>query len=514
VQTFLRAFDPNLARRRLRGMLLELAVEEGTDPRRLPHTFETEELLALGQRTLRRRVVRARPDFADIQEITGVALSVCGEEEAAAELFEQAIRAAGAEPGAARFRYLLAHYLHFRRGELAEARRVLTEAIEEVETRRVQKSRILLLAGRVARQVGDLESAERWYAHVLESGVHRYRPLAQLYLAILRREQNRLDEAIRLNRRAHAAMRRAGEELGMLMADSDLAAFHLQGGDIHGARRLLGDVVRNHVDLLDLTAAGNASNNLAMVCEKLGDQEGARDAYLDSLRYHRAVGRKHLLAHTYRNLGVILIELDEAEPGLAALERSITLATEIASPEIELRGRTEAIEVLVHLGSRLDAIPEMVARCGRILAAAEPGFAPEGVHHYARALGRVVESGLPSRRTGPRAGRLATPAGARALERLTGNPDGEEFERLLRERIGPGLSGKDAPDADQLVGFLLLFAGDYFRFRDFANEFQLTTGRVKHHLKVLVERNVIELTGTKKAAKYSLSFHRETVSPT
>lgn len=513
MQTFLRAFDPNLARRRLRGTLLELAAEEGTDPRRLPHTFETEALLALGQRTLRRRVVRARPDFPDIQEITGIALSVCGEEEAAAELFEQAIRAAGQEPEAARFRYLLAHYLHFRRGELADARRVLAEAIEEVETRRVQKSRILLLAGRVARQVGDLESAERWYAHVLESGVHRYRPLAQLYLAILRREQNRLDDAIKLNRRAHAAMRRAGEELGMLMADSDLAAFHLQGGDIHEARRLLVDVVRNHVDLLDLTAAGNASNNLAMVCERLDDREGARDAYLDSLRYHRAVGRKHLLAHTYRNLGVVLVELDQLEPALAAFERSIELATEIASAEIELRGRTETIEVLVHTGTRVDVIPRMVARCDRILATAEPGFATEGVLHYARALGRVIESGLLRRGGGGRPGKLATAAGTQALETLTGNLDGEEFERLLRERIGPGLSGKDAPDADQLVSFLLLFAGDYFRFRDFANEFHLTTGRVKHHLKVLVERNVIELTGTKKAAKYSLSFHRAAVAP-
>jgi tetratricopeptide (TPR) repeat protein len=512
VQTFLRAFDPNLARRRLRGFLLEITREEGGDPRRLPHTFETNALLAAGQRMVRRPSVRARPDRSDLIEVLGIALAVSGEEEAASELFETALRGAADDPEAARFRYLLAHYIHFRGGELAEARRLLGEAMGEVETQRAQKSRILLVAGRVARQLGDLDAAERWYTHVLESGVHRFRPLAQLYLAILWQGQRRLDEAIALNRRAHAAMRRGGEELGMLMADSDLAAFHLQGGDVLEARRLLRDVVRNHVDLLDLTAAGNASNNLAMVCERLGDREGARAAYIESLRYHRVGGRKHLLAHTYRNLGGVLADLGEIEPALAAFDRAIELSTQIASPETEVRGRTEALEVLVRLQARPGAIADMVSRCDQILASAGPGFATDSVHRYARVLGKVIDAGLGGgRRTRTSSSRLATAAGVRALEKLTGGLDGNEFERLLRERIGGGLSGKDAPETDELVAFLLLFAGDYFRFRDFANEFHLTTGRVKHHLKVLVERNVIELTGTKKAAKYSLSFHRQPV---
>ena len=62
--------------------------------------------------------------------------------------------------------------------------------------------------------------------------------------------------------------------------------------------------------------------------------------------------------------------------------------------------------------------------------------------------------------------------------------------------------------AEKVASFLMLFAGEWFRNGDYAREFALSPNVSKRHLKSLCLGGLLELTGTRKAAKYVLAFHR------
>ncbi len=511
METFLRAFDPNLARRQLHDTLYVLGKHLGMDPATLPHTFDTEALLSFAQSLIRRREVRDGVLFLDLLERTGVAVALCGEEDVAERLFTRGLRSAREPKEQARFHYLIAHHIHFRRGRLAEAKKRLQQALAKTETQRNLKSRALLLLGRIARQTQDAEGAEAAYRQVLNSGVLEYRPLALQYMGILSMTQDRYEDAVALNRKAHAAMKRRGLTLAMMQVDADLSAFHLARGQYRLAQSILEDVVARNVELLDLNSAGNTYNNLAMAFHKQDKDAAARDAYLQALRFQAATGRKHHMATTYRNLGITLCRLRDAETAFAAFETAIALAEEIASPEEEFRSRTEALDAILRTGIRVGCVPGFVARCDDILRTSEKGLSQHSLRAYPRVLGKLVLGRTPARLARIKArgpSRLSTPQGRASLKRLTSAIVENEFEAKLSERIGSGLPGRHGPRPEQLRAFLMLFAGDYFQFKHYAREFPLSPARVKHQLRELCRRGIIELDGTRKAAKYSLAFHR------
>jgi len=511
METYLRAFDPNLARRRLHDILYITSSTIGVGRENLPHTFDTPALLGYAERFLRRRDVRLTEFHPELMERTGISMALCGRDEDAEKLFDRGLRGAAESRDEARFYYLRGHYLHFRRGELAQAKRVLERALVCTETQRHLKSEELLVLGRIARLTQDADGAEKAYRQVLTSGVLKYRPTAMQYLSILRRQQGRYDEAVKLNRKAHALMKRRRLTLAMMQADADLAAFHMAEGEYRLAKEILETVVARNVQLLDLNSAGNTYNNLAMALEKLGDLRGARDAYLQALRYETAMDRKLQQSTSYRNLGITLYRLGDIECGFAAFETAIRLSKEISSAEAEFRTRTEALEAIGRSKRRLECVPHTVGRCDELLDTCGNEISRDGLRSYSRVIGRVAARRNPDKLAGlqgRRSSRLAGPEGRAALKALTAEIVPDEFEKRLAQRIGAGLPGRCGPKPEELCSFLMLFSGDFFQFKNYSREFPLTPARVKHQLRELCRRKIIELSGTKKAAKYALAFHR------
>ncbi len=508
---FLRAFDHNLARRNLRFRLLTLERERSRPVEALPHTFETEPLLEYAHRVLADPDVRRSEHRATLIELTGIADAVCGHDERGHELLDGARRRAEEPTERARFEYLVGHHVHFRRGDYALARRHMLEAVDRTETHRDLKSRALLVLGRVARQTDDYDSAERAYRQVLTVGVLAFRPLAMHYLSILHMHRGEHEEAIALNRRARAAMLEDGQRLGTQLADTDLAVFYMQTGRLDDALEVLEEVIAKHVELLDLNSAGQAYHNLGVVEERRKDWDRARDAYRQAARYLSATGRHGQLSVTYRNLNNVFLQQGQDALALAACERSIAYARRIDAFDAEIRARAAAMQIMADRRIGVENVAAEVARCQEILEAHASDLTREGLRRYARVVGELALMGVPLRAgvasPSPDAP-LAPDSARRALEAAMGTPDENEFRDLLLSRIGAGVPGPSSPPPDEICDFLMLFAGDYFQFKHYAEEFQLTPGRVKHHLRGLVERNIIELTGTRKAAKYSLAFHR------
>ena len=70
--------------------------------------------------------------------------------------------------------------------------------------------------------------------------------------------------------------------------------------------------------------------------------------------------------------------------------------------------------------------------------------------------------------------------------------------------------GSVAKAVGLLVGFLSGFVGSWFRNGDYQQEFLISQGNAKHHLRELRAAGLIEQQGIKKGAKYHLQFHAET----
>jgi tetratricopeptide (TPR) repeat protein len=341
--------------------------------------------------------------------------------------------------------------------------------------------------------------------------VLKYRPLADYYLGILRMQQGRFDEAIEMNRRAHASFRRDRQALALRLGDGDLALIYMAQGDYRKARAILERVAREDVKILDTNAAGLTFNNLAVSCAKLRDLRGARDAYLRALGFHAAGNRRHLLAGTYANLGMTLSKLGEIEPAFAALDRAIELAEEIKSAEIGLRARTAAIEAVLRHGTRLGLIPVLTTRCDEIVRKSASEVSKDALQEYSTALAEIVsaqvQKGLRERRAA-KTETVGSRSGQSALEKLADRIDGSRYREMLADRLGEGLRRRFAPPPGELCDFLMLFTGDYLRFHDYVSEFWLTVSRGKLHLRELCDRRILDIDGNRKAAKYSLAFHR------
>ncbi len=488
-----------------------MAAASDEEPLTIPHSFDTELLLEFASGLLKRRRVRGSEFYFDLIERTGIVAGLSLAWENAKGLFERGLHDAEDPVDRARFLFLTALYGHFRGGEFPQACRLLRETVTLTEGSRRLRTRALLLLGRAERQMGDFDAAEAAYDRVLHSGVLSYRPLAMNYLSNLRMHQGRHEEAIELNRESRAALEPTGETCALRQVEADLGSIHLDKGDYRLARRILEAVIAQDMALLDISGAGRAYNNLAVACVKMGDLQSAQRAYAQALRFHAAAGRNHLLSGTYRNLGICLGAQRQTEAALAAFERAIDLAQAIASSDLELKARTEALAALGKQRDRSALIPLYVARCNEILETSSERVTRTALQDFARTLGGIAADETPRRHPPGRRGkprRLATPEGHEALDEITGQVVEDEFGKMLSSRLQPGLSGKLGPSVEQVAGFLMLYAGEYFRFGDYAREFALATSRAKPQLRELCERRIIELTGIRKAAKYSLAFHR------
>jgi hypothetical protein len=76
------------------------------------------------------------------------------------------------------------------------------------------------------------------------------------------------------------------------------------------------------------------------------------------------------------------------------------------------------------------------------------------------------------------------------------------------------VTGREAPDPEELTGFLHSFAGASFPYRRYAGEFPGSPAVRKAQLQELTERGILARVGERKATRYELAFHRELTSLT
>jgi tetratricopeptide (TPR) repeat protein len=404
----------------------------------------------------------------------------------------------------------MGNQLHSKAGELHEARRAFEEIIGRRRVRRDLKNRAYLCLSRTARRLQDEPAAERAAELVRRLGVYKYRPLAELYLGNLRRQQGRYDEATTLNRTAHAHFKRIRADLAMRVAECDLGLIEKERGDNRKARAILERLASEEIRILDTDRAGIVFNNLAAVCIDLKDLHGARNAYLRALGFHAAAGRTRRLAETCGNVGSTLSKLGEVEAAFAACERSIELADGIGSADLGLRNRRHTIEAILRNRTHVGSLSGLVAQCDEIIRKKGKDVSKETLHGYALAVAQALGAGLqkrPEERRGKTA-TISTRRGQALLREMTAAAGESRYRDMLTDRLGSGLRHSFAPPPDELRDFLLLFTGNYLRFHDYVSEFWLTLSRGKLHIRELCDRRILDITGVRKAAKYSLAFHR------
>jgi tetratricopeptide (TPR) repeat protein len=508
---FLRTLDPNLSRRRLRSLLYQASEEFGLELAALPHSFDTNELLEFAEKQLRRRDIRQSEFHPELLERTGIVQALAGDDESAERTYDRGIRGSERTTDEARFLYLKAHTLHFRRGEMLPARKLLHEAVAKMETQRHLKTRALLLLGRVERSLNDLEAAEEAYDHVLESGVLEFRPLALNYMSIVRTSDGEFDEAQKLNAKAQSSLRRSKSLAAIRQTEMQAGFIHCASGQYRAARKIFEKAVVKDNELLDLSAAGRAYNNLAVACSQLQDYEAARDACVQAIRCHTAARRPLLVAGAYQNLGRAFSHMGQSEPAMAAFERAVELAQDVGSKEREFEARTEALRNVLTNRRQRTVVPGLVSDCTVLLESNMEELPRRSLEEFSEVMGQLAIQGIlgdVARQRGRRPRQFATDGGRRTLAGHTGTIRADEYDRQLASQLGDGLSGRYVPPVDEVASFLMLFTGDSFRFGEYAREFLLPTSRAKTQLKELCQRQILDMIGTRKAAKYYLSFHR------
>jgi len=504
VDEILRAFNRHHAQRRLRDELLRHREALDLDPGRIPHAFEGEAILDLGGRVLRRR--RALPPDVrlELTAATGILAGITRGHGVAEEWFERGRRLAESSADEARFQFLLAHHVYRPRGEPVRAREALAQGVARAEAHHELRSLLHLALARVARESNDLPLAEHALTEALRSRATRYRPLAAQARAKLRAQERRLDEAMVEVARARELMEAAGSELGTVLVDTDRAMIHRLRGEDAAARRLLGDVARYAYRVLDVKLAGNTANNLAASHERMGDLPAALAGYLDAWRFHRESDRADQHAVVLRNVGLILGRLSRIEAAIAALERSASVAVSAGEKDLALRAWVDAIELLSErqdprLGAAIDQALALVADPARLTTTT--------LARLARLTGSILGRGG-SLEPGP-AGPLVSAGGRDDLDaRLAEVAGPATFRDRLRDEIGAGVSGREAPDPELLTAFLYSFAGASFPYRRYAGEFEGSPASRKAQLHELTERGILDRVGERKATRYELAFHR------
>jgi tetratricopeptide (TPR) repeat protein len=480
------------------------------DATSVPHSCEREALTAYAEAFLKARGVRRHGRYLTLLEHLGAVFALSGDTDRAREIFQRGRNESKRAVDDARFLYLIGNQIHFRAGEFHEARRAFEEIIARRRVRRDLKNRAYLSLSRTARRLRDEPAAERSADLVRRLGVYKYRPLAELYLGNVRMQQGRFDEAITLNRSAHAHFKRIRADLAMRVAECDLGLIERERGNYRKARAILERLAGEEIRILDTDRAGIVFNNLAAVCVELKDLHGARNAYLRALGFHAAGGRTRRLAETHGNVGSTLSRLGEVEAAFAACARSIELADGIGSADLGIRNRRHAIEAILRNRTHLGALSGLVAQCDEIIRKRGKDVSKETLHGYAlavaQALGARLQKG-PEERRG-KAPTISTRHGQALFREMTAAAGENRFRDMLTDRLGSGLRHAYAPPPDALRDFLLLFTGNYLKFHDYVSEFWLTLSRGKLHLRELCDRRVLDITGARKAAKYSLAFHR------
>ncbi len=500
-------FDVNLHRRRLHDRIFEIHDELGLETASIPHTFDTDALLAHADRLLRRRELRDTDARLSLLYRTAIVHAIAGDPEAGLAHFERGMKATEGYPFQSRFHFGIGMWHHFRCGRLTEAKEILLDGHRISEKERRIRTEIELLLGRTYRQLGEHAAAERVYADVLERGVLEYRAVALLWMANAQLEQGQTAQARRSNASARQVIDESPDWALRRLYLGNVANLAFEESKLDKARKIHDELIAEDLRRLDIPVLGRHYNNLALTCRRLGDVEAARESYAQAIRFHAAAGRPGLMTESARNLAILYFTEGDLEAGLAAIDRARDFARQGAAAAQEFTSLALAARSLADAGEHR-RVPPILNRCREILPAVEDGIDRRALVEFVLATAAYADPSARKAATVTLPRKLASPDGTRRLGQLLGPIDPNEFEDTLERRLGDGMSFFDAPAPALLREFLLLFAGAVFKNTSYQREFGCGQARAKYHLQWLVGRRILEMIGRRKAAVYMLAFHR------
>jgi class 3 adenylate cyclase/tetratricopeptide (TPR) repeat protein len=211
---------------------------------------------------------------------------------------------------------------------------------------------VLHLAGTVAAQRGDLESARARYE---ESLAIRERLSDQAMMAALHSNLGVVAEysgdfqaARDYNERALAIRTEVGDRWAIGVSQNNLGMIALHQAAFHEARTRFEESMRLHREVGDAWMVAIGHNNLGNATRGLGDLDAARAHYLQSLVAYRDYDDKWALSFLLEDIAVLAAILDRGPQAFELLGAAETLREAIGSPrgialEEELAGHLAAV---------------------------------------------------------------------------------------------------------------------------------------------------------------------------
>lgn len=501
----LRAYDGNAARRVLHDLLFDVHFEFAIERSGIPHTYDTDELLAYAEKIIRRRDLRGTELHHQLVYRTAIAQCVVGSKTKGRELFEKGTRLSDYLPDQALFRYGIAHWVHQLNGGRHEAHKLLLVARRQSERGRHLRTEIDLLLGAIHTADGDGFAAQRRFERILDRGVLELRPMARLRNVPALLLQGLHEEAWQENERAR--------EMIASMSDWRLHAAYARNkvhllkhrGDYEKALRVQAKVLEANFRRLHLYELGYEYANYSLLCRRLGRLDEALEKGIEALRHAPLMpGRYPVRIH--RNLALLLNDMGMTGEALAALDVALDISRRKRFRDYEFKSLVAAAQVLGGVDGK--RIPALLARCQELLSRYGDDIPRQALVEYVEVTTQLGGFGAPATSRAREIKQVSSAADRQALADLMKDSPTPNYERELRSELGEGLAFDDAPEPGPLSRFLMLFSGDHFKSASYQREFGKSQPRAKYHLQWLVNNRILERLGTRKASTYILAFHR------
>ncbi|MGK2851275.1 MAG: tetratricopeptide repeat protein [Candidatus Limnocylindrales bacterium] len=231
---------------------------------------------------------------------------------------------------------------------------------------------VLHLAGTVAAQRGDYESAQARYEEslVIRERLDDRASMAALFsnLGVIAEYRGDYASARNLNERALQIRTAIGDARGIGVSENNVGMIALLEGDSEEARRRFEAAIKLCADVGDVAMVAIARNNLANSLRASGDYARARTAYVDALRAYRDLADSWGLAFLFEDIAV-LAGMTGAEPRM-----------------FELLGAAESIRKEIGAPRNPGLVADLVAR-----TSAPRGVLGEDVAEARLAYGRTLD---------------------------------------------------------------------------------------------------------------------------
>jgi len=236
-------------------------------------------------------------------------------------------------------------WIYFRRSELGEAEKYLTQAqglaeraarldiISSVYNRlggvyyhqdHLQEARGFVLKSIAIREeIGDILGVARSYNN----------------LGNLCWKMGSWDEALDHFKRSAELQARLGDEEGIIILNNNLGLLQIDRGYIEEARQYLEEALNRAEHIGQNFNIALANHHISLACNALGEWQDALKYSLRSEALFKTLGEKENLVDVYVNLGVIYLGLEDLPNAAHYGEKALALLAEFAAEsETEVKG--------------------------------------------------------------------------------------------------------------------------------------------------------------------------------